>query len=243
MKPINELSTKSPSGIFKTKTKKQVKRLAHQLFSLQNLLYASGKHSLLIILQGMDTSGKDGTIRNVFSRINPQGCTVKSFKNPTEEEKSHDFLWRIYANLPGKGMIQVFNRSQYEDVLFPVVHHQMGEAEIQERYRLINDFEDRLKMNNTIVLKFYLHIAEKEQQSRLKARLTEPDKKWKYSSAGKRKVKNWNDYMEAYQHAIDACGKVNPWIIVPADQKWYRNYVVAATIVKTLENLKMEYPR
>ena len=127
--------------------------------------------------------------------------------------------------------------------MFPVVHHLIGEGEIQERYRMINEFEEHLQNNNTIILKFYLHISEKEQLERLKGRLTKPDKKWNYNSAHKKESKKWNDYMEVYHHAIDLCGKTNPWIIVPSDQKWYRNYIIASTIVKTLEDLKMEYPR
>jgi PPK2 family polyphosphate:nucleotide phosphotransferase len=213
------------------------------LFSLQNLFYAEKKHALLIILQGMDTSGKDGTIRHVFSCINPQGCKVKSFKTPTEEEKSHDFLWRIYANLPEKGMIQIFNRSHYEDILFPVVHELIDKKEIHERHKIINEFEEHLQNTNTIILKFFLHISEKEQKNRIDKRLDDPEKQWKYNPADKKEAKFWNNYIATYQAMLEGCGKKNPWIIVPADQKWYRNYLVAKTIVETLENLKMNYPK
>jgi PPK2 family polyphosphate:nucleotide phosphotransferase len=243
LKNINNISTDAPDDINKSSANKQLKELQMKLFKLQNIFYAEGKHALLIILQGMDTSGKDGTIRHVFSCINPQGCRVKSFKTPTEEEKLHDFLWRIYANLPEKRMIQIFNRSHYEDILFPVVHELLDKKEISERHAVINKFEEHLQNNNTIVLKFYLHISKKEQQERLEARLKNPEKKWKYNADDKKESKKWSAYMDAYQNVFDGCDKHNPWIIIPADQKWYRNYLVATTIVETLENLKMKYPK
>ena len=214
-----------------------------ELFELQNLFYAEGKHALLIILQGMDTSGKDGTIRHVFSCINPQGCKVKSFKSPTEEEKLHDFLWRIYANLPEKRMMQIFNRSHYEDILFPVVHDLLDKKEIAVRHAVINKFEEHLQNNNTIILKFYLHISKKEQHKRLDSRLTNPEKKWKNNADDKKESKKWSDYMDAYQNVFDGCSKHNPWIIIPADEKWYRNYLVATTIVETLEQSEMKFPK
>ena len=243
MKNINEISTKAPDSLKKSEAKGQLDKLRTKLFSLQNIFYAEGKHALLVVLQGMDTSGKDGTIRHVFSSVNPQGCKVKSFKTPTEEEKLHDFLWRIYANLPEKRMIQIFNRSHYEDILYPVVHGLLNKLEIQERHVVINKFEEHLRVNNTIILKFYLHISKDEQNKRLKARLSDPEKKWKYNANDKKEAKKWNDYMDAYQNVVDGCNKSNPWIIVPSDQKWYRNYLVANTIVTTLEKLKMKYPK
>ncbi len=243
MKSINDISTNAPDGIEKTKANKELMKLHRQLFSLQNLFYAEGKHALLIILQGMDTSGKDGTIRHVFSCINPQGCRVKSFKTPTEEEKRHDFLWRVYPEFPEKGMFQIFNRSYYEDILFPVVHNLIDEKEVAERHKLINEVEAHLQKNGTIILKFFLHISEKEQKRRIEKRLNDPEKKWKYTASDTTEAKKWDDYVNAYQQVLDGCKKNNPWVIVPADQKWYRNYVVANTIVKTLEKLKMEFPQ
>ena len=243
MKNINHISTNAPDSIKKSDTNKELLKLHEQLFAQQNLFYAKGKHALLIILQGMDTSGKDGTIRQVFSCINPQGCRVKSFKTPTGEEKLHDFLWRICANLPEKKMIQIFNRSHYEDILFPVVHNLLDKKKIEERHDTINKFEEHLQKSGTIILKFYLHISQIEQHKRLEKRLTNPEKKWKYNAGDKKEAKKWDDYMDAYQNVLDGCGKYNPWIVVPADNKWYRNYLVANTIVETLENLKMEYPK
>ena len=243
MKNINDISTKAPDSIKKPEANKELIKLHKQLFTLQNLFYTEGKHVLLNILQGMDTSGKDGTIRHVFSCLNPQGCRVKSFKTPTTEEKLHDFLWRIYANLPEKGMIQIFNRSHYEDILFPVVHQLLDKKGIAERHEVINKFEEHLQNSNVIILKFFLHISKKEQNKRLEKRLTDPEKKWKYNADDKKEAKKWNDYTDAYQNVLNGCGKHNPWMIVPADQKWYRNYLVATTIVETLENLKMKYPQ
>ena len=242
MKDIWDISTSAPDSIRKADAEKQLEKWREQLFSMQNLFYAENKHALLIIFQGMDTSGKDGTIRHVFTCLNPQGCKVKSFKTPTEEEKKHDFLWRIYANLPEKRMIQIFNRSHYEDILFPVVHRLIDKNEIHERHRIINEFEEHLYKNNTIILKFYLNISMKEQNKRLSIRLNNPEKKWKYSVNDKTEAKKWDDYMSAYQQILEGCKKFNPWIIVPADEKWYRNYLVAKTVIETLESLKMKYP-
>jgi len=242
MKHINDISTKAPDNITKASANNELKELHKHLYSLQNLFYAEGKYSLLIILQGMDTSGKDGTIRRVFSCVNPQGCNVKSFKSPTAEEQLHDFLWRIYPNLPERRMMQIFNRSQYEDVLFPVVHKQIDKKEIEERYKIINKVEEHLMNNNTIILKFYLHISEKEQSIRLKERLTVSEKRWKYNPEDKKESQKWNAYMDAYQNVFEQCSKSSPWIIVPADDKWYRSYLVAKTIVETLESLNMKFP-
>ncbi len=241
MKHINNISTKAPNKSTKSYANKELKFLHKQLYSLQNLFYAEGKHSLLIILQGMDTSGKDGTIRHVFSCVNPQGCNIKSFKSPTAEEQLHDFLWRINANLPERRMIQIFNRSHYEDVLFPVVHKLIEKKELQECYNVINNMEKHLQDNNTIILKFYLHISQKEQKGRLQKRLTNPEKRWKHDPKDEKESEKWKLYMDAYQNVFEQSSKACPWIIVPADDKWYRNYLVAKTIVKTLENLKMKY--
>ena len=184
MKSINDISTNAPGNIKKSDTNKELLKLQEQLFTLQNLFYADGNHSLLIILQGMDTSGKDGTIRHVFSCVNPQGCNVKSFKTPTAEEMLHDFLWRIYANLPEKRMIQIFNRSHYEDILFPVVHGLLDKKQIQQRHETINKFEEHLQKSDTIILKFFLHISKEEQHKRLEKRLTNPEKKMEIQCEG-----------------------------------------------------------
>ena len=205
MKTLNDISTNAPDNIKKSDANKELLKLHKQLFTLQNLFYAEGKHSLLIILQGMDTSGKDGTIRQVFSCINPQGCSVKSFKTPNEEEKLHDFLWRIYANLPEKRMIQIFNRSHYEDILFPVVHGLLNKKEIQERHEMMNKFEEHLQKNDTIILKFFLHISKEEQHGRLEKRLTNPKKNGNTMRGIKRKPKNgMTIWMLIRMHWMDA---------------------------------------
>lgn len=243
MKNISDILTKAPDDIIKKEAKKELKKLNSRIFELQNLFYAEGKHALLIILQGMDTSGKDVTIRHVFSCINPQGCRVKSFKTPTEEEKGHDFLWRVYPEFPEKGMFQIFNRSYYEDILFPVVHDLIDKKEVAQRHKLINEVEEHLQKSGTIILKFFLHLSKEEQQKKLEERLTNPEKKWKYNANDKKESKKWDDYVSAYQQMLDGCGKHNPFVIVPADQKWYRNYLVATTMVETLEKLKMKFTK
>lgn len=242
MKKLINIPTTAPDDINEQDSTQKLQKLKKKLFSLQNQFYAEQKHALLIVLQGMDASGKDGTIRQVFSCMNPQGIKVKSFKTPTEEEKSHDFLWRIYAHLPEKGKIQIFNRSQYEDIIYPAVHGELDKKGIKNRLKVIRNFENHLEESGTVILKFYLHISQKEQNNRLQLRKTIPEKRWKHNAADEVEAKKWDDYMTIYQKITEESKKSNPWIILPADDKWYRNYLVAKTIVRTLEKLKMEYP-
>ncbi len=242
MKRLKDISTTAPKNVTKRQAGEHLMELHKELFSLQNLLYAQKKYALLIILQGVDTSGKDGTIRHVFSCVNPQGCRVKSFKTPTEEELLHDFLWRIYPHLPERGMMQIFNRSHYEDIIFPLVHNLITSSEIGRRHEVINHFEEHLQHNKTVILKFFLHIARKEQKGRIAERLKNPIKRWKYDPTDGKEAAHWDRYIEAYQTMIDGCQPHNPWTIVAADQKWYRNYFIASTIVERLKNLKMSYP-
>ena len=200
---------------------------------LQEVLYAQAKYALLVILQGPDTSGKDGTIRRVFGPLNPVGAVATSFKKPTPRELAHDFLWRIHKAVPPAGMIGIFNRSHYEDVLVPRVHRLMPVDRIEARYRQINFFEQHLAENDVTILKFYLHISKKEQKARLEARLQDPTKRWKFSPDDLVERKHWEDYLSAYQIALQRCStQWAPWFIVPADRKWYRNAVVAR-IVRT----------
>ncbi len=242
MTHLKKISTTHPKHTDKKKAENSIKKFQEEIFKLQNVLYAQQKHSLLIILQGMDASGKDGTIKHVFSCVNPQGCNVKSFKSPTEEEKKYDYLWRIHAHIPPKGMMQIFNRSHYEDILFPTVHNLLPKKLIHKRFKEINEFEEQLKENGTVIIKFFLHISKKEQSKRLKDRLTDSHKKWKYDPGDKEEAKNWDEYMKVYEHIIDRCGHSIPWHIVPSDDKWYRNYYVAKTIADKLKSLKMTYP-
>jgi len=240
---LKEISTRAPKEFDKDETKAKMDEMLGQMDELQNLLYASNTYSVLIILQGMDASGKDGAVRKVFGPMNPQGVTVHSFKVPTEEELAHDFLWRIHKYAPAKGMIQIFNRSQYEDVLVTRVHKLIDDKTAMLRMKAINDFEELLaRHNNTVILKFYLHVSEEEQSERLKERLKEDRKKWKYNANDFEEAKLRKQYRKAYEDCFKYCNKV-PWIIVPADQNWYKEYIIAKTIVKGLENLNMKYPQ
>jgi len=239
---LNDISTRAPQGADKEEIKTATKDLRKELGELQNLLYAEGKHSLLVILQGMDASGKDGTIRTVFSEVNPQGIRVVPFKRPTEEELSHDFLWRIHQNTPPKGMIYVFNRSHYEDVLVTRVEDMIDDETAFKRFEAINAFEQLLQDSGTLILKFYLHISEEEQQERFMERLEEREKNWKFNIHDLHTAKKWPEYRLAYQDAIDKCSDPVPWYLVPADQKWYKEFIVAQTIVERLKKLNMQYP-
>jgi len=236
------LPTKSPKDVDKQETKKEIEGLVEELDALQNLLYAESKHAVLIILQGMDASGKDGVIRKVFSRMNPQGVRVQSFKVPTEEEAAHDFLWRIHQHTPAKGMIQVFNRSHYEDVLVTRVHGWCDDATAQKRFDAINAFEEMLLLhNNTQILKFYLHVSAEEQQERLRERVEDPTKHWKYNVKDEQEAALRDKYLQMYEDVFENCN-VLPWTIVPADQNWYKEYLVAKELVETLKSLNMKYP-
>ncbi len=213
----------------------ELTKLGDTLAQQQELLYAAQTHSVLIVLQGLDTSGKDGTISHVMSHVNPQGCAVASFKVPTPEEAAHDFLWRVHKETPGKGNITIFNRSHYEDVLVTRVHKLVSGDEINRRYTLINHFEELLSDENTIILKFFLHISKDEQKSRLLAREQDPSKAWKLSAGDWHERDFWDDYTSAYEAALGTtAAQAAPWYIVPANHKWFRNLAVAETLTKTL---------
>ena len=239
---LSEISNRAPKEFDKAETKLKTEKILEELDELQNLLYAEHKHSVLVILQGIDGSGKDGAIRNVFGHLNPQGVTVKSFKAPTEEELSHDFLWRVHSAAPSKGMIQIFNRSHYEDILITRVHKWCDDETAKKRMKAINNFEELLQEhNNTHILKFYLHISKEEQKERLTERLHEPRKMWKYNEKDLEESKLWDVYMEMYEDCFNTCN--NPeWIIVPADQNWYKEYIIASELKKLLSDLNMKYP-
>ena len=239
---LNAINTKAPKELDKDKIKEKTAYIISQLDEIQNLLYAESKYSLLIIIQGMDASGKDGVIRNVFGEMNPQGVNVQSFKAPTPLEMSHDFLWRIHQNAPAKGMIQVFNRSHYEDILITRVHQLIDDKLAYERMKAINDFEDLLtKHNNTHVLKFYLHISKEEQNKRLHERMDDPKKQWKYNEKDVDEAKLWKQYISAYEDCFRYCN-ATPWTIVPADNNWYKEYIIADALYRLLKSLKMRYP-
>lgn len=217
----------------------ELQKLSDELSELQMLLAAAQHQSLLVILQGMDTSGKDGTIRHVLSHVNPQGCDVVSFKVPTEEELAHDFLWRVHKATPAKGVMGIFNRSHYEDVLVARVKKLVDEDVWRRRYKEINHFEELLANNNTLILKFFLYISSDEQERRLLEREQNKEKAWKLSASDWEDRKRWDKYIQAYEDAISNCNsKQAPWYIVPSDHKWFRNLAVAQTIANTMRPFK-----
>lgn len=220
----------------------EMETLSEELGELQQLLAAAQHHSLLIVLQGMDTSGKDGTIRHVMAHVNPLGCEVRSFKGPTSRERTHDFLWRVHRVTPGKGVISIFNRSHYEDVLAVRVHSMVSQEVWSGRYAAINDFERLLTQNDTILLKFFLHMSNDEQERRLLAQQNNHLDAWKLSSADWAERNYWDAYQEAYQDVLSQCSTEQaPWYIVPANHKWTRNVLIARTLVSTLRPYKQEW--
>jgi PPK2 family polyphosphate:nucleotide phosphotransferase len=239
---LKDIDTRAPKDLDKEKTKQKTQKILEELDELQNLLYAEQKHSLLVVLQGMDASGKDGAIRNVFGKLNPQGVAVRSFKTPTVEELSHDFLWRVHQHTPAKGVIQIFNRSHYEDILVTRVHKWCDDERAKRRMKAINDFERLLhEHNHTQILKFYLHVSSAEQEKRLTERINDPQKQWKYNEKDFEEAKLREEYRQVYEDCFENCDEI-PWIIVPADQNWYKEYIIASAVAETLSNLKMKYP-
>jgi len=239
---LSKISTKADTDIDKKKTKEKTVKILEEINELQNLLYAENKHSLLVILQGMDASGKDGVIRNIFGHLNPQGVTVKSYKAPSTEELTHDFLWRIHPHAPAKGMIQIFNRSHYEDILITRVHKWCNDETAKKRMKAINDWEELLALhNNTHILKFYLHVSPEEQNERLEERKTNPAKMWKYNENDEKERALRDEYLKMYEDCFANCNQPN-WNIIPSDQNWYKEYLIANKVCDTLKNLDMKFP-
>lgn len=240
---LSEWDANETGDVQKSQAQPEVERLNDRLRELQEVLYAEHKHKILVILQGMDTSGKDGVIRHVFQGVNPQGTRVASFKQPTQEELDHDFLWRVHKQVPAQGEIVIFNRSHYEDLLVVRVHKLVAENVWKQRFDQINAFERMLAETGTTLLKFYLHINKDEQKERLQARLDDPDKHWKFRTGDLRDRELWPEYMKAYEDVLNKTSTDQaPWIIVPANRKWYRNLVISRVLVETLEGLQMKYP-
>jgi PPK2 family polyphosphate:nucleotide phosphotransferase len=222
---------------------RELEKQRRRIQGLQARLFAENERGLLIVLQAMDTGGKDGTIKHVFSGVNPQGCRVSSFKRPSAEESNHDFLWRYHKSAPARGRIGIFNRSHYEDVLVVRVKRLVPEEIWRDRYRQINDFERNLSLDGITVLKFFLHISKEEQKRRLQSRLDNPDKRWKFSSADIKERAYWDDYRAAFDDALTNCSTDHaPWYVVPANKKWYRNLVIARTIADTLAEIDPQFP-
>ena len=233
---LQGIPTLPPHDAGEGRLKKEAKRLGEQLAELADLLFFAGQHSLLVVLQGMDTSGKDGTIREILQYVNAQSTQVAPFKVPTPIELAHDFLWRVHAVTPGKGHITVFNRSHYEDVLVVRVHSLVPEPVWQRRYARINSFEELLADSSTIVLKYFLHVSREEQERRLLERELEIEKAWKLSVGDWKERERWDDYQRAYEDAIGRCSAEQaPWHVIPAAQKWYRNHPALESLVDALE--------
>ena len=221
----------------------KLEKLNVKLETLQELMFAEHKQKVLVVLQAMDTGGKDGAIRRVFDRVNPAGVRVASFKAPTQEELDHDYLWRVHKQVPGKGELVVFNRSHYEDVLVVRVHNYVPPEVWSKRFDQINEFERNLAENGTTILKFYLHIDLEEQKERLQARLDDPTKRWKFRLGDLEERKLWPEYMKAFEDVLSKTStEYAPWYIVPANRKWFRDLVISSVLVDTLEGLKMKYP-
>jgi len=222
-------------GISRDEAEARLPQLEERLRRLQDALYGAARQAVLIVLQGMDTSGKDGTIKHVMATVNPASCSVSSFKQPSAEELAHDFLWRIHTRAPAKGVIGIFNRSHYEDVLVVRIHNLVPADVWEQRYAQINAFEQMLAQNGTILLKFFLHISKDEQKQRLLAREQDPRDWWKLSLDDWQERAYWDAYQQAYEDALGRCAAPwAPWFIVPANHKWYRNYIVAKTLVERL---------
>lgn len=241
---IGDRDARRPKGApRKDALKEKTKSLLDRITELQERLYAESKRSLLVVLQGRDTCGKDGTIRRVFDAVNPQGCAVTSFKKPSDLELSHDYLWRVHHAIPAKGTIGIFNRSHYEDVLVVRVRELVPRSIWSKRYQQINDFERMLSENGVTILKFFLHISRDEQKDRLLARLEDPSKHWKFNEGDLAERALWDRYTSAYRDALRKCGTPwAPWYIVPADKKKVRDYLVAQTVVDTLARMAPRYP-
>jgi PPK2 family polyphosphate:nucleotide phosphotransferase len=241
---LAEIDPGESGGSSKIEATAKIDKLRERLAELQEALYAEHQRSLLIVIQAMDTGGKDGAIKSLCLGLDPNGVQLTNFKYPTAEEKDHDFLWRLHKAEPRKGSVGLWNRSHYEDVLVPLVHGEITKKVWEERCEDINAFEQLLSHNGVTILKFFLHISKEEQKSRLEARLKEPDKLWKFNPGDLKEREFWGDYQRAYEEVMNCCSsKEAPWRIVPADRKWMRNLVMLETVVETLEKMDPKYPK
>lgn len=239
---LSAIATKAPKELEKDVIKAKTLDLLNDIKKLQDILIASQKNALLVVLQGMDASGKDGVTKNIFGALNPLGINVASFKKPTEEEMAHDFLWRVHKVVPSKGNITIFNRSHYEDVLIQRVHHWVDEKTIKNRFEAINNFESLLEQTGTKIIKCFLHISEDEQLERLQERKTNPEKMWKHNDGDWEERKLWKQYQNAYEDVFQNCSKASKWHIIPTDQNWYKEYLIADLVKNALEEMHLAYP-
>lgn len=240
---LADWKTDTDGGFDRSDAKDRTDELNDRIESLQELLYAEGKHKVLVVIQATDTGGKDGTIRHVFDKVNPQGVKVASFKKPTEKELGHDYLWRVHRHTPGTGELTIFNRSHYEDVLVVRVHDLVPPERWERRYDHINDFERLLADEGTTIVKLFLHISKEEQRERLQDRIDRADKNWKFDSGDLREREHWDDYQEAFRVMLERTSTEHaPWYVIPADRKWFRNLLVSEIITATLDGLDMAFP-
>lgn len=241
---LKNFDPEDTENLMKDTIKDEYLSLQKSFLELQNIFYASKKFALLIVLQGMDCSGKDGAVKKILTGINPNGFNVKSFKQPTEEELKHDYLWRVHKSSPSKGNITIFNRSYYEDVLITRVHNVINDKTAFTRFKEINKFEKYLVNNNIIVLKFFLHISKDFQMEKIKERLENPSKQWKFSPSDLTERNFWNEYQQCYEDVISNCSRKDaPWYIIPSNNRWFRDYLILKTIVSTLEKLELKFPK
>jgi len=241
---LADISPSRKAKYQKREALKKIEQLRLKMNDLQQRLFAERKRSLLIVLQALDAGGKDGVIKHVIGSMNPDGCHVANFKEPTQQELSHDFLWRIEAQTPAKGEIAIFNRSHYEDVLIVRVHNLVSKSVWSQRYDQINDFERRLNLNGTHILKFFLHISKEEQLARFDQRLDDPAKRWKISESDYSEREYWDDYLRAYEDAFARCNTDGaPWFVIPADHKWFRDLAISEIIVSTMEEMNFQVPQ
>lgn len=241
---LSAISSDDDGGMKKEEGLEQFNKATSRLAELQELMYAEGRHALLVILQAMDAAGKDSTLGAVFGPVNPQGCNVVSFKVPHELERRHDYLWRVHQQVPPRGYMTVFNRSHYEEVLVVRVKDLVPKQVWRQRYDHINDFERMLHDEGTTIVKFYLHISKDYQRERLERRLKMPEKHWKFNPEDLAERERWDEYMRAYEDALSQCSATHaPWYVIPAEARWYRNLLVARVLVQTMENLDMHYPK
>jgi PPK2 family polyphosphate:nucleotide phosphotransferase len=238
---LTAIPTTAPENLDKKEIREKTQRLVKRLGELQHMMYAQGKYSALVVLQGMDASGKDGAVENVFADCAPMGVDVVGFKKPTEEEFAHDFLWRVHKHAPLRGMINIFVRSHYEDILIQRVHKWITEERVEQRMQSINAFEELLAYDNhTQLFKFYLHLSKEQQAIELQQRIDDPTKHWKHNESDWRERELWPEYMRCYEYVLNRSSL--PWTVVPVDQRWYRDYIIAKTMVERLEQLDLAYP-
>lgn len=241
---LSKWATDENLGLDKDSVRNEFEERNRELESLQELLYAEGKHKVLVVIQATDTGGKDGTIRHVFDRVNPAGVKVAAFKKPTDDELAHDYLWRVHTHTPRSGEIVIFNRSHYEDVLVVRVHDLVPESQWGRRYAHIRNFEEMLADEGTTIVKFFLHISKEEQRERLQARIDEPRKNWKFSFGDLAEREHWDDYQEAFTAMLEETATEHaPWYVIPADRKWFRNMLISEILVRTLRELDMGWPQ